>query len=163
MFTILRNLFLMFVDFCIGLIVCGIRRVPLESGTSSPYPWRHKPSHTHCMFLCNGIRPPIDSLWCILCCWKGALLPPGQWDLHFDEEGFGFVESHSSDEKNESLWVNDLFRRCLYKTDGGREVVLQSTAAGGEHAVSTFLSEQLLDFEAVWCEFPWGTLQVWRK
>ena len=85
-----------------------------------------------------------------------ALLPPGQWDLHFDEEGFGFVESHSSDDKNESLWVNDLFRRCLYKTDGGREVVLQSTAAGGEHAVSTFLSEQLLDFRSCVVRVPMG-------
>ena len=85
-----------------------------------------------------------------------ALLPPGQWDLHFDEEGFGFVESHSSDDKNESLWVNDLFRRCLYKTDGGREVVLQSTAAGGEHSVSTFLSEQLLDFRSCVVRVPMG-------
>lgn len=78
--------------------------------------------------------------------------PAGRRELHFCEEGFGFltVLPASPHEEAETVWVNELLRLSLFKTadgaecvmssDGGAPIDLRSVAHGG--------SVQLADFEA---------------
>lgn len=84
-------------------------------------------------------------------------LPPGQWSLQWDEEGFAALIDESGNDR-EPLLAEDILRRRLFRTLDGELVV--SELSQGEHSRRQWsLSTRLQESESIQVSFPVGPLR----
>jgi hypothetical protein len=73
-----------------------------------------------------------------------VLLPPGTWQLEFDDCDFGFLVNIDMDlfgDRDPSIWVSDVLTRCLYQSEKGKQFMMWSGPDEKDSIVSALQTE----------------------